>query len=116
MDVRALFPSVTSKLGCQSIMEALELIDIDFQDIDIELLTRYVALTHDQPTIRRYKLDGKLPVPKSTTTLGSFLKHRSHAQFSTNPDCSRLTKNEVKIHLDKQTYRNTDIQTHRQIY
>ena len=59
------------------------------------MLTKYVALTCSSEDIDRNGLKDKLPIPKGTTTLNSFITNGKDSQFQ-NKEMIKLLSNNDK--------------------
>ena len=55
---------------------------LEWRQINVTYLTRYVALTVDRDAIVRDKLDNVVPIPKPTTTLISFTNLQGRAKVT----------------------------------
>ena len=90
-------------MAAQAIKESVNVSKLEWKNIDIQYLSRYISLTVDRETIQKNKLSEVVPIPRNTTTLNSFVNpsHNSRAK-ATNGDSQfeapvrNPTKNEIK--------------------
>ena len=80
MDVKALYPSIKKEMAAQAIEEAMTKSKLEWKNIDMKYITRYVSLTVDKETIDKHDLSEVIPKPKSTTTLHSFVNPSSKSR------------------------------------
>ena len=80
MDVKALYPSIKKEMAAQAIKEAMTKPKLEWRNIDMKYLTRYVSLTVDKETIDKHDLSEVVPVPKSTSTINSFVNPSSKSR------------------------------------
>ena len=102
MDVSAFYPSVTSEMAAKAVDKNIRLADLEWKEIDVKQLTRYVAMTIDRKKVEEEELEDVVPIPKPRTTFNSYVnpKKRSRAtngdsQFSqptSLPNKSQLKK------------------------
>ena len=81
MDVRALCPSITIKLAQEAIGEAIKRSKLSFHNIDVGILTKYVAVTTPREKLVKLGLSNWLPKPRPRTTLNSFTTNPRPSQF-----------------------------------
>ena len=72
MDVSALYPSIEKDMAKTAILESVKQSKLEWKNIDKVKLTRYIAMTVDEDTIKKEELVDVIPKPKNTTTLNSF--------------------------------------------
>ena len=90
MDVAALFPSITAELSKKYRMEAFMESKLEFGGIDWEHVIKYASLNCDRKIFEKYKLSLKIPIPKGTTTLSSYINNRKDSQFKTKVNCENF--------------------------
>ena len=72
LDIKELYPSITKEMASQAIKESVKKSKLEWKNVNIQYLTRYISLTVDRETIRKSKLNDVIPIPKTKTTLNFF--------------------------------------------
>ena len=84
MDVKALYPSCRVARTTKLIIESFRKADLEFTEVNIPFLLKFVSVITKGVT-GNPELDAYLQVPKARTTLNSWLKRKSEAQFQGPP-------------------------------
>jgi len=71
MDVKALYPSILWQMAAKSAKEAIARSKLEWEEIDLVTLVRYLAVRVDREVIVKEGLEDVVPLPKGTTTLKS---------------------------------------------
>ena len=79
MDVVALYPNILAEMAKVAVAEAIERTEMDWENIDVVNLQRYVAMTLSKEEIKDKGLQDIIPDPKGTTTFHSFVNPRKTA-------------------------------------
>ena len=82
MDVSALYPSIKVEMAKEAIIEAITKSDMEWSDIDMTNIARYIAVTHTREELGALELDEVIPEPMGTTTLNSFVNPKRTAKES----------------------------------
>ena len=83
MDVKALCPSILKAMAARAARDAVNKTKLEWKNIDVTTLIRYVAVKIDREAIIKEHLDDVVPLPKGTTTLKSFANPRGKEAMRT---------------------------------
>ena len=87
MDVKGLYPNCKKSTTCKMIEEAVRKCNIEFQNLNKWYLVRFVSILCKGKS-GRPGLDRYLPTLKHKTTLNSWIRRKSDAQFLNRPEVS----------------------------
>ena len=73
MDVCALYPSISVSLAMRMITKTIKQSKLIWEEINLEILERYVSLTIDTDDLKKHKIIDCVPKAKATTTLQSWI-------------------------------------------
>ena len=80
MDVVALYPSILKEMAKDAIKKAIIKSGMKWENINVKHLCRHVAMTIPRNVIRKEGLDKVVPVPRTKTTLHSFINPKDNAK------------------------------------
>lgn len=82
MDAKALFPSVLDIMAGEAAEEMIAKSRLDWNNVDVKSLTRFVALKVPREELVRDKLADVIPKPKTKTTVNSYANPRGTARLT----------------------------------
>ena len=68
MDVSALYPSIKVEMAKKAIMHSIMKSDMEWREIEMTSLVRYIAVTHTREELGTLRLKEVIPEPLGTTT------------------------------------------------
>ena len=80
-----MYPSVTSEMAAKAVDKNIRLADLEWKEIDVKQLTRYVAMTIDMKKVEEEELEDVVPIPKPRTTFNSYVNPKKRSR-ATNGD------------------------------